>query len=454
MVMNLTGSVCFIFYFIVRKTIGNRLGYKWYYGCLIANILCFLIPHPLLGNMYLTVLYDIKKALGLIKSGVKVYTPMTKMVIETDDGLRLSFGLKIEILAILIYILGITVVSMIYLLKTKKQRDVFKGLVREGIYVSCPEADILKKEYGIKRKIRVFRCSDTSQIATIRLFNPIIFYCDSDNKNGDAVFGISPTFRKEAILRHELYHIKRMDVLWKGLICLANILFFFNPFIYAVRKEFEKICELSCDEKVIEGIGTDNSAKYAHLLINSVTYDKRFVSLVSFSWKKETESILQKRIEGIKMINSEKKIKRGITAALTICIFALSSLTTMAYDDWQYGGADSYEMYGSYNEGTYGMLIPSEITEKYKNLDIPVTYQKEIYDGKGKISAYDEYMNSFPISDKICFLHEYNNVTWREHNVSGENCEVVYYSAKVCSKCGKMKDKTLESAISYTPCIH
>ena len=50
---------------------------------------------------------------------------------------------------------------------------------------------------------------------------------------------------------HELMHIKRLDMFYKWLVQFAVCVHWFNPFVYLMRKETGRGCELSCDEAVI-----------------------------------------------------------------------------------------------------------------------------------------------------------------------------------------------------------
>jgi beta-lactamase regulating signal transducer with metallopeptidase domain len=71
----------------------------------------------------------------------------------------------------------------------------------------------------------------------------------------------------QAVLLHELTHLRRKDVLIKWLSVLACALHWFNPIVWLVRREMDKACELSCDEAVIAKLDASGRQTYGDTLI-------------------------------------------------------------------------------------------------------------------------------------------------------------------------------------------
>ena len=55
------------------------------------------------------------------------------------------------------------------------------------------------------------------------------------------------------ILRHELCHIRRRDLWYKGVMLLANAVHWFNPLVWRMAGQAGRDLELYCDEAVVEG---------------------------------------------------------------------------------------------------------------------------------------------------------------------------------------------------------
>ena len=65
-----------------------------------------------------------------------------------------------------------------------------------------------------------------------------------------------------------MVHIKRFDVLWKMLARLTVILHWWNPIAWLLWRDFERVCEFSCDEIVMQGKTREEVKEYLRLLID------------------------------------------------------------------------------------------------------------------------------------------------------------------------------------------
>lgn len=49
------------------------------------------------------------------------------------------------------------------------------------------------------------------------------------------------------VLRHELVHYRRGDIIWRWLAVLAASIHWFNPMVYVAAAQMREACEISCD---------------------------------------------------------------------------------------------------------------------------------------------------------------------------------------------------------------
>ncbi|RRJ64564.1 M56 family metallopeptidase [Paenibacillus oralis] len=70
------------------------------------------------------------------------------------------------------------------------------------------------------------------------------------------------------IFRHELIHYKRHDLFIKALALLANAIHWFNPAVYALRKDLDRYMEISCDERVVGGMPESERHFYGETILN------------------------------------------------------------------------------------------------------------------------------------------------------------------------------------------
>lgn len=98
---------------------------------------------------------------------------------------------------------------------------------------------------GIKKKVQIWVSEFVSSPVTVGFFKPLILVPIA------AINQLSPQ-QLEAIILHELSHIKRFDYLVNLLINIIHTVLYFNPFIKAFVKIIEREREKSCDEMVLQ----------------------------------------------------------------------------------------------------------------------------------------------------------------------------------------------------------
>jgi hypothetical protein len=125
----------------------------------------------------------------------------------------------------------------------------FRSLKNESSQSAAPVfqafADRYAKILGIHRKVQVYFCTLAETAETSKFFKPIILLPVS------LISQLSPQ-QIEAILVHELYHIRRNDYLTNICMSCFRAIFFFNPFAHLFYKELARERELACDDGVLE----------------------------------------------------------------------------------------------------------------------------------------------------------------------------------------------------------
>lgn len=122
---------------------------------------------------------------------------------------------------------------------------------------------------------------------------------------------------------HELTHYKRLDMYYKWLLQFTICIHWFNPLVYVMAKYLNRLCELSCDEAVIDHLeSTDQRRAYAATLLNAMASDKHsYREQIASLTLTENKKLLKERMEYImrkKEITTTKKILVTIlTAAIT-----------------------------------------------------------------------------------------------------------------------------------------
>ncbi len=119
------------------------------------------------------------------------------------------------------------------------------------------------------------------------------------------------------IVRHELTHCRRWDMLYKWLVQVVVCVHWFNPLVHVMSREIANACEFSCDEAVVARMGYENAQDYAKTLLDamaSVGKYRESSAMVSLSANKK---LLRERLGAIMSCGKKSGTVRVLTAVLT-----------------------------------------------------------------------------------------------------------------------------------------
>lgn len=292
----------------------------------------------------------------------------------------------------------------------------------------------IQKELNIKRQIR-FVCSEYCYSpVTSGIIFPVVWFPDYKGKDID-----KKTFRY--MIKHELLHIKRNDILVKYLGLLVVAIHWFNPFSYLLYHELSSIGEMYCDNGVLEGQGEVERREYGELLLQAAirkTPSNRYSLFVGMA-DKGYQKIIKRRIMEMKIVR-KNKILFSIIAMISILI--LGGLTAFAYEP-------PYKITGSHNDNVsfeYNLEAENEVIE-------PIFYDQYLIDENGII--YE--IKDLDSSGRIDCVHNYvdSNMILTNHikNNNG-GCTTTKYTTKKCIICGSVIEVDKISTTTYEKCPH
>jgi len=119
------------------------------------------------------------------------------------------------------------------------------------------------------------------------------------------------------ILRHELTHYRRGDLAFKWFAVLVSCLHWFNPFLALFRREIDRACELSCDERLLRRMGRDEKQHYGELLLTLAADRPLPGSVVAVSFATEKRNLKERLLQIMKYKN---KGRAGIALALIVLL--------------------------------------------------------------------------------------------------------------------------------------
>lgn len=119
------------------------------------------------------------------------------------------------------------------------------------------------------------------------------------------------------ILRHELCHLNRRDMLLKLVLLAANAMHWFNPVVYLMLRQADEDIELACDSAATDGLELPERAAYSRTLLAAVQSSVR--ALPATTCFGGTVERLKRRITNV--LGAQKKRGLGVVAlvlALTL----------------------------------------------------------------------------------------------------------------------------------------
>ena len=146
------------------------------------------------------------------------------------------------------------------------------------------------------------------------------------------------------ILRHELCHLKRRDMLFKLVLLAANAMHWFNPVVYLMLRQADEDIELACDSAATDGLELPERAAYSRTLLAAVQSSVR--ALPATTCFGGTVERLKRRITNV--LGAQKKRGLGIVAL----VLALT-LTAGCAVSWGEGPQNSSPFDGSRYEASF-----------------------------------------------------------------------------------------------------
>ncbi|HBF4443103.1 TPA: M56 family metallopeptidase [Clostridioides difficile] len=360
--LNIYISIPILLFILFTKKI-NKYACKFYY------LMCILIIFRMLfiSKINLNILTINSNTIKSYKNSIDSY---------------ISYGYSINLdIFMYIWILGIILISFYHLKANFKFYSYVENLQEEVLDVNIINIlDEQVKKLNINRRFKVYRVKGIYSPAIIGLRDYKIIIPEKEYSNRELNF----------IFRHELVHYKRKDNLFKVMVSLVCTIYWFNPICYLLKKQFNELCELSCDEIVIDEYTSTEIEEYAYLILDTIKYKKilRYSTCVS-QFRNEKNIILKKRLNC--MFNQDKKkINLGFKFLLTFII--IGSMFSINVSSEQSGdilgdteGKISYnkngETYGTSITDSNGNLVEPELIQAL-GIGKKVGYvrQRDLYD--------------------------------------------------------------------------
>jgi len=168
------------------------------------------------------------------------------------------------------------------------------------------------KSLGIRQPVSVWFSDKVMTPLTYGFFRPVILF-------PIALYNQLSIEESEALLLHELSHIRENDYLMNWAVIIAETLFFFNPFIRRMIREYQLEREFTCDDIVVRGRSLP--LLYAEALFKTARYSQQELRLEMAAVS--GQGMLLKRIARMtnsELTNKETKSRKTISNILAVSL--------------------------------------------------------------------------------------------------------------------------------------
>lgn len=171
---------------------------------------------------------------------------------------------------------------------------------------------------GIKKPVQVWLSELVTSPVTIGYLKPVILL-------PIAAMNQLSTQQMEAVLLHELAHIRRYDYLINLIIRFIQTVLYFNPFVKALVKTVEREREKSCDEMVVQFQYDPHGYATALLMLEKINYVPKPLAVAASGKKGD----LLQRIEWLLGVQKKRVVSfnkiAGLFAGL-LCFIAINAV--------------------------------------------------------------------------------------------------------------------------------
>ena len=258
------------------------------------------------------------------------------------------------------------------------------------------------------------------------------------------------------ILRHEMTHFKRHDILYKWFAEFVKCVHWFNPAAWYISKQISTECEISCDMTVTKNMSGSEEMSYINTILSLLPTGKS-KQLPLTTQMASSKKILKRRFIMIKNKKTTSKFMSVISAVIAVVmlsatVFASGVLSDITTDDYTIEITNNGEKIELANKPFIengDVYVPlREIIEKSVSKDDGVT---DIKWNDGTVDVTIAYyqgesgMYRLKIGDSLLGL---KHISFDEHD---KNFDEIKNNAGVGLRLGLKQTPVLKNSTTYIP---
>ena len=339
--MSVAGSLLMVILLLGRPLYKNKLSKGWQYYIWLVVVARMLLPFApevnLMGTLFGQAPDGILNAAAAPENGMEGDLPIAPGAVKygewvTDSGEKEPDSAEINgdryaKKALILPNLWLVWLMAAMLLLIRKV-TIYQSFVK---YIKAGRKEVadielleqlaeVEAELGVKRPVELYTDSLVSSPLLLGFFHPCIVLPETDLPGQDM----------GCIIRHELIHYKRGDMLYKWLVQAVLCLHWFNPLAYRMEREISRACELACDEAVLKGLDAGARRAYGDTLLHAMRMGGSYRDSLASLTLNESAELLKERLGAIMSFQRISKRMKWCSVFLAV-IFAAGAAVTGAY---------------------------------------------------------------------------------------------------------------------------
>lgn len=433
LLMTLAGSILFLGVLLWAKFFKSFMSENMKYKALILVVLLHVIPMPWLKYWY-------NALLKLFLPKVTVANAELLMDMAAIKTAEASYRTPNYTLTLLIAGIWLFFATALLLKKCLKYFSLRRGLKKVAITdipdIVTETVEKYRKEFHIKRAVKILLVDSDKSIFTIGVMNPAIVlkehFTEQELKWG---------------LRHEITHVARGDLLIKLLFEFVCCVYWFNPLITIVfRKRFAAVCETSCDERAVREYTREERAEYSKIVVQNMIQGTEVILISALTGNRKGAN---ERVEVIMNTDKIKRWKKVIAVSLLAVLMLADSAVAFAYPDVYHVEETATDMAEKEAKGE-NYWTDVVVAYGYGDQVFEVVYDQEFIDEAGNISPVSEIQPNV-----FCIGHQWVSGYLQIHSRNDDgSCTVEVYNSNRCVLCNTVTRGDLYATINYVKCPH
>ena len=330
LITSLAGSVLAVVISLLRPITKKLFGYSWHYYIWLCVL--FVMLMPVRFNVNTTPAANIAtQTIQTQQEAVSEQPETTENVVQTAPAQKPQLLQKATVIwdriiynrmNILAYVWLIGAIALMLLNVLRYIRLNIK-IRKNGEVISCPET----RAYT-DRKINVRVWENVASPFMTGIFRPMLILPKTELSSEQL----------HNILRHEMTHFKRHDILYKWFAEFVKCIHWFNPISWYVSKQIASECEISCDMSVTKNMTDSEEMSYVSTILFLLPTGKS-KQLPLTTQMASSKKFLKRRFVMIKNKKTTSRFMSVLSAVIAVImlsttVFASGVLSDLTTDDY------------------------------------------------------------------------------------------------------------------------